>query len=240
MGICGRVLAAVALLVVTASTASASESIVVFREVQITTAGLDPQVLRFNARQVWPAWLNADPVDHALVFGGGSCTVTVPAGGRASDCDGRHSGPWLYAGTHPYHIRDTLAADGSVVVLPNERRVTLRAPRGTVRAGRALTLRGSVFAAPIGPLPGLNYPQRISLFRRVAGSQGFVLVQRVLSSDFDDPPCRWCPPDAIAWNVTIHPRRTATYVARAADPAGKTVWKVASTRRVVVRVAGSS
>jgi hypothetical protein len=239
MGICGRFLAAVALLVVTASVASAGGSLVEFRDVKMTTAGLDPQVLRFNARQAWPAWLNADSVDHALVFGGGSCTLTVPAGGRASDCDGRRSGPWLYAGTHPYRIRDTLTADGSIVVLPNARRVTVSAPRRTVRAGQAVTLRGTVFAAAIGPLPGLNYPQRIEVFRRVDASRRFVLVRRVLSTGFDDPPCR-CPPNEMAWAVTIHPRRTATYVARAADPAGKTVWKVASSRRVVVRVAGSS
>jgi hypothetical protein len=230
MDTCGRVLVAVALLVVTASAASAGGSLVGFRQVEITTAGLAPRVLRFSARQAWPAWVNADSVDHTLVFDGGSCTVIVPAGGQASNCVGKGSGidigPWLYAGTRTYRIRDTVTADGSIVIGSNERRVTLYAPRKTVRAGRALTLHGTVFAAAIGPLPGLNYPQRIALFRRVHGSTHFVLARRVVADR--------------SWTVTIRPRRTATYVARALDPADKTIWEPAYSRRIAVRVAGSS
>jgi hypothetical protein len=230
VGICGRVLVGIAILVVTASAASASRNIVGFRVVGITPAGLDNQVLRFDARQAWPAWVNADSVEHALVFDGGSCTVTVPAGGRASNCDGKGSGidigPWLYAGTRTYRIRDTLIADGSIVIGSNERRVTLSAPRKPVRAHKAVTLRGTVVASPIGPLPGLNYPQRIALFRHVRGSPHFVLVRRIVADR--------------SWTVTIRPRRSATYFARALDPADKTIWKPAYSRRVVVRVAGSS
>ena len=112
--------------------------------------------------------------------------------------------------------------------------VMMVASRKTARAGQAVTLSGTVFAAPIGPLAGMNMPQTVTLLRRAAGSRRFVVIRRVRSRDWPSP-C-YCDPNENPWSTTIRPRATASYIARIVDPPETTIWERAESRRVVVRV----
>jgi len=80
-----------------------------------------------------------------------------------------------------------------------------------------------------------NRPQWVTLLRRTTGS-AYVPVGRVHTCLTRD--C--LPGEDDRWSVTIRPTRTATYVARSVDPAGKTIWVPAASSRIVVRVLPAS
>jgi len=232
---CSRLLRAPATVVVAlAAVSPASAGNVGFggAGVLITADGVSPRSLQMKARHVLPFWVNEDVVAHTVTFDDGRCVVTVPPGGRAW-CEGAPHG--FFAGTFSYRISDVVQPAAEIVVVPNERRVTMEASRTTVRAGQAVVLQGTVFAAAIAPFAGMNMPQTITVLRRIAGSRGFVVVWRV-RSQYHPSPC-YCDPNENVWSTTIRPRVTATYVARVVDPPDQTIWKRAEGRRIVVRVA---
>lgn len=182
---------------------------------------------------VLPAWVNDDAVPHTVTTDDGACTITVPVGGMAW-CE---RALYLFAGTYGYRVSDLVDPVAEIVVLPNERRVTMVAPRTTVRSGQPVVLHGTVFAASIAPFAGMNMPQRITVLRRMAGSRRFVVIRRVRSRDRAIPgvPC-YCDPNENIWSTTIRPRATASYIARIVDPPETTIWVRAQSARVAVSV----
>jgi hypothetical protein len=137
-------------------------------------------------------------------------------------------------------VSGTAQSEGEIVVTPNLRRVTLAASRARVRAGEAVTFRGTVVAGAVDwglyPGPDLNHP--VTLFRRVAGSRRFRAVGRS-SSERDVGSCS-APLGCVTtgtWSVTVRASATATYVARSS---GDQIWQNAASRPVVVRVTSSS
>jgi hypothetical protein len=218
-----RVLVAVAVVLATGNVASASRMGFGGIGIRITADGVFPRSLHLKAMNSLPFWVNEDAVAHAVTFDDGRCAFTIPAGGRAW-CERPVS---LYAGTYRYRVSRLVDPAAEIVVLTNERRVTMVASRATARAGQVVTLRGTVFAAPVGPLAGMNMPQTVTLLRRVAGSRRFVLIRRVRSGN---------RPNEDVWSATIRPRATASYIARIVDRPAQTVWERAESRRVVVRV----
>ncbi len=223
-----RACLALAVVLGTATIASAGSSGFGAATVRIGPNGLEPSSLRIAAYHDFTVWQNDDSVAHTLEFEDGRCSLTLAAGGRGS-CERVFF--LLYAGTYRYRLGEGLDAYGEVVVKPNQRSVTMAASRATVRAGQSVTIGGTVSAGQIAPGHGMNMPQWITLLRRTDPSRGFVPIRRVHS-------ClpRYCIRDENRWSVTIRPTATATYVARSVDPPDRTVWAPATSSRLVVRV----
>jgi hypothetical protein len=219
-----------AVVLVTANVASAGPVGFGGARIRIAADGVSPRSLRLKALHNIPYWVNDDAVAHTVTFDDGRCLVTIPAGGR-SGCEGAGSGFWRYAGTYGYRVSDLVEPEAEIVVLANERRVTMAASRATTRAGQAVTLQGTVFAEAIAPFAGANMPQTITVLRRVAGSRRFVVIRRVRSGN---------RPGGDIWSTTIRPRATASYIARIVDRPEQTIWERAESRRIVVRVIAPS
>jgi hypothetical protein len=217
-----RILVGLAVVLSAVSAASAGGLGFGGARIRIAADGVFPRSLSYKAMHVLPAWVNDDAVAHTVTTDDGACTVTIPAGGMAW-CD---RALYLFAGTYGYRVSDLVDPAAEIVVLSNERRVTMVASQATARTGELVALGGTVFAAPVA-LFGMNMPQTIAILRRVAGSRRFVVIRRVLSGD---------RPNEDGWGTTIRPRMTVTYVARVVDPPDTTIWERAESRRVVVRV----
>jgi len=219
-------LAAAATLVGAASAAPTAQTGFGAVDIALGATGPTPASLQVRAYHVLPGWVNSDSVAHRVTFDNGLCTVTVPAGGRES-C---RSTFLLYAGKYRYEDTGSRSV-GEILVVPNERRVTLTSMRRTIRAGETLVLRGSVFAAAVGGIAGLNLPQRVTIFRRAEGSRHFVQIRTVRS-------CNCAQRNLDPWSISIRPTKTATYLARIVDSRSKMIWEPAESGRIVVRVIG--
>jgi len=229
-----RGLFALAVVLATASAASAGSTGYGGFQIRIDPEGLSPVVVQLPASHAIPFWVNYDSVPHTLTFEDSRCTITIPAGERAAaPCHNM----LLEAGAYRYRVSDTFEAQGAVVVLPNERRVTMVSSRATIRAGQAVTFSGTVFAASVAPFGGFILQQHaITIFRRGEGSRRFLPIRRVLPMDRPSP-C-YCDPNEKLWSVTIRPIATATFIALIVD--NQSTWKEAESHRVVVRVTAAS
>jgi len=194
-----RGLFALAVVLATASAASAGSTGYGGFQIRIDPEGLSPVVVQLPASHAIPFWVNYDSVPHTLTFEDSRCTITIPAGERAAaPCHNM----LLEAGAYRYRVSDTFEAQGAVVVLPNERRVTMVSSRATIRAGQAVTFSGTVFAASVAPFGGFILQQHaITIFRRGEGSRRFLPIRRVLPMDRPSP-C-YCDPNEKLWSVTI-------------------------------------
>jgi len=217
---------ALAVVLATASVASAGSVGYGGFEIRIDPSGISPAVVQLKASSSIPFWVNYDSAPHTLTFEDGQCTFTIATGGRDhAPC--HHM--LLYAGSYPYRVDDTLEAAGKVVVMPNRRWVTLVTSRVSVRSGQAVTFSGTVFAESVAPFGGFQ-PQQITLFRRGEKSRRFRPIQRAVSK-FHPSPC-----GCDVWSVTIRPTATASYIARIVNRPEQVVWEEAESSRVVVRV----
>jgi hypothetical protein len=223
-------------VLVAVSGASAGRSGWAVAGIKITADGVSPRPLLIKAANSIPVWSNLDAVAHTVMFDDGRCVVELAPGER-DGCEGRGSDFFLYAGTYRYRVSELIEPTGEIVVVPNERRVTMVASRTTVRAGQRVTLGGSVFAKPIPPF-GVTPTPTVTLLRRASGSQRFVAIRQVRSRDCPRPYPN-CELNEAIWSVTIRSRATAAYVARIVDPPAQTVWERAESQRIVIRVTPS-
>ena len=209
-------------VLITAAAGSAAPLSYGVVQIKITPAGLSPPSVRVKAEHVLPVWINEDSISHTLSFDEG-CKVTVAAGSRHNaSCGGR----LLKTGTHRYQINELPNVEGQLVVVPNERRVTLRSSRREARVGQPVTFSGTIVVENIAFSP--PYGQTITLLRRNQDARRFVPIERVV-----------CLPRSCrnyAWSITLRPTATATYVARIQDKPGSVIWERADSAKVVVQV----
>jgi hypothetical protein len=184
----------------------------------ITSSGsLEPRVLEFEVRTRAPSWLNLDATAHTITFADGRCTFTLEPGAR----DGCSVPFWAYAGTWRYRVGGLASPDGVLRVDPADRRVSIAA----ARRERRVVLSGYVHADAVGDFGSYLPPvaRAVSVHARTTG--GFARVGRATTTATG------------AWRLTVNPRRTTAYQARAwGEPRGGTVWRRATSRTVVVRV----
>ena len=225
------VAAATSLLAVATGAAGRTSSFGAY-EIEIGAGGAVPSPIRARAFNSLPFWMNRDAVAHTVTFLDGGCTFTVEPGGRGW-CVGQ-AFP-IYAGSYVYRVGDSDQIYAEIVIVRNERTVSMAASKKTVRAGRPVTLSGTVLAEATAD-PGHGFPQVVTLLRREEGSRRFIPVRRI-RSDIEGAPApgpsgRLLP--RSAWRITVRPRSTATFVARAADDR---VWDPAESRRATIHVA---
>jgi plastocyanin len=227
---------AIAALVATAAAAGAEQIRPGGVTIAIGPGGPSPSSVRTPSPTVF-GWVNEDSVAHTVTLDG-RCTLTIQPGESAA-CRSADAYKVFVVGTYRYRVSGTAQPEGEIVVTPNLRQVTLAASRARVRAGEAITFRGTVVARQMDwglyPGPDLNHP--VTLFRRVAGSRRFRAVGRS-SSERDVGSCTslGCVTTGT-WSVTVRATATATYVARSS---GDQIFQNAESRPVVVRVTSSS
>lgn len=227
---------AVAALVATA-TAGAAEAIRPGGvEIKIGPGGLSPSASEMRSPSVF-GWVNEDSVAHTVTFDA-RCALTLAPGERAH-CRIGDSYRVFTVGTYHYQVSGTARPEGEIVVVPNMRRITLAASSTRVRAGRPVTLGGTVVGREMEHgLYGADGYHLVTVLRRKAGSGRFLAIRQVrtrrhVSSCSSSLGCV----HTGEWSLTVRPNTTVTYVARVWDTPGLQIWANVETRPVVVRVA---
>jgi len=195
------------------------------RTAYIGPDGLSPDVLRIRARIDVPSWENTDASSHTVVFLNGRCAITIDPGRRAT-C----SFPfWGSVGTYRYTVTSGGTPDrfeGSVVVIPLRRRVSMVARPARVYRGRPALLVGTVFAERTALTTAPNQPVTIYRRDRSGALRRIAQVVAIRSAATRG--------ESFVWRLRVRPRQTTTYLARAVSKAS--VWKRAQSPPVAVRV----
>jgi hypothetical protein len=190
-------------------------------EISLTPTGPSPSVLNLSVGGGYLFWVNQDQVTHTVTFANGLCSFQV-APGDQDDCSNDF---FASAGQYPYTVDGTVQA--SVIVSLNPRTVTLTARRHTIRHGARLRLHG-ILDYPIGSPPDLYSRMPVTLLARSDRHHRFkrVAVNAKLKKR---------GPSGFRWKLSVHPKRTTIYIAKATSNAG--YWQPATSRpfKVVVR-----
>jgi hypothetical protein len=193
--------------------------------ISLTASGPSPSVLNVGAGGRSPLWFNQDQVTHTVTFANGLCSIQL-APGDQGDCSNDF---FASVGQYPYTVDGTVQA--SVNVSLYARTVTLTARRHRIKPGGRLLLHGILDYDVLGgsppalatrmPVTLLARPDRHHPYRRVAVTAK-LKTRRSLSSGF-------------LWKLSVHPKRTTTYIAEATSASD--FWQPALSRpfTVVVR-----
>jgi hypothetical protein len=196
-------------------TASASLATVT---IEIGPDGPTPAVAHLTAGLAAPSWINTTDAPRSIAFANGLCSMSVPAGSRVT-CE--HSF-WRFVGEYRYTVD---GIQGTLMVDPAARRVTLRASVQRIRPRQSLMLSGSLSYAVY---LGLQAPQPLLVLARRAGSDHYVRVAHVTPRSVDE---------TLVWRLAVRPSLATTYLVEARwQPQQGAVWQIARSRPLRVGV----